>query len=106
MIFYCDLCGVEFDAKTGNARYCPECCKSINYNKKTVKEPKLNKMEKLVIRAMAHGDMVITGASKLIFMSCGSVRYHIDKIIKKTGLDARKFYDLCELLDMAEEKNG
>ena len=25
MKFYCDLCGIKFESKSGNTKYCPEC---------------------------------------------------------------------------------
>ena len=27
MKFYCDLCGIKFESKSGNTKYCPECRK-------------------------------------------------------------------------------
>lgn len=66
---------------------------------------KLNQMEKDIILSLARNDMRVTYAEKEMYMSLGSLRYHINKIKEKTGLDPKKFYELIELVkEVKEEK--
>lgn len=56
-----------------------------------------------IILAMADNDMNILQTANSVFMHRNTVVYHITKIYKATGLDATKFYDLCELLKMVKK---
>lgn len=60
----------------------------------------LSTLEKEIIEAFAEYDMKAFKVSKNIYVSRGTVLYHAKKIKEKTGLDIRKFYDLCLLLDL------
>ena len=60
----------------------------------------LSTLEKVIIEAFAEYDMKAFKVSKNIYVSRGTVLYHAKKIKEKTGLDIRKFYDLCLLLDL------
>ena len=62
----------------------------------------LSNMDKEIIVAFAKYDMRAFRAAKHIFVSKGTIVYHAEKIKKKTGLDMRKFYDLCKLLEMVK----
>ena len=59
---------------------------------------RLNQMEKDIILSFARNDMRVISAGKELFMSYGSVHYHMKKIKEKTGLDPKKFYELIELV--------
>lgn len=61
----------------------------------------LNEFEKSLIRSMAKNDMNSSRVSREIYMHRNTVCYHLDAIEKKTGLSPRKFYDLIELLEIA-----
>jgi DNA-binding CsgD family transcriptional regulator len=57
--------------------------------------------EREIIQAMADGNLNISEAARILFMSRNNVEYHVEKIKKHYGLDCRKFYDLIKLLEMA-----
>ena len=47
MKFYCDLCGIKFESKSGNTKYCPECRKGVKYKKPAAdKKPKMRSKTK------------------------------------------------------------
>lgn len=52
--------------------------------------------------------MNIGEVSRQLFMHRNTVTYHLDKVKRQTGLDPRRFYDLVELVKMAQEvlENG
>lgn len=54
-----------------------------------------------VIAGLAKYNMNISAASRGIYFDQSTVYRYIYKTIDETGLDPRKFYDLCELLPMA-----
>ena len=64
---------------------------------------KLSNLDKEIILAFAQNDMRPYRVSKNIYLSKGSIMYHAKKIKVKTGLDIRKFYDLCKLLEMVNK---
>lgn len=47
--------------------------------------------------------MNIGEVSRQLFMHRNTVTYHLDKVKRQTGLDPRRFYDLIELVKMAQE---
>lgn len=61
-------------------------------------------LDKKVIIAMAHNRMNLTDAGNALFLHRNTVIYHIEKIKKMTGLDARDFHDLCKLYAMVNEE--
>ena len=67
---------------------------------------KLSDLDKEIILAFAKCDMRPTRVSKKIYVCRGTVIYHMKKIKEKTGLDIRKFYDLCKLLQMVNERRS
>lgn len=59
-----------------------------------------------VIRAMADNGMKLSGAARNLFMDAGTVRYHVNKIRDKTGLDPRDFHDLVMLYILVIERES
>lgn len=47
--------------------------------------------------------MNIGEVSRQLFMHRNTVTYHLDKVKRQTGLDPRRFYDLVELVKIAQE---
>ena len=58
-----------------------------------------------IVRAMAECDMALTRAGEKLYLHRNTLLYHQKKIIEKHGLDFRKFYDLIELLKIADEED-
>lgn len=58
-------------------------------------------MQAEVIRGMAKYNLNASAASRGLYLAQSTVWYYIYKTIEDTGLDPRKFYDLCELLPQA-----
>ena len=61
----------------------------------------LEEKEMEIILALAESGMNPTEASRRIFVHRNTICYHIRKILQKTGLDPRDFYDLGKLVRMA-----
>ena len=68
-----------------------------------MREKGLSNLDREIIIAFAKYDMKPYRVSNNIFLSKATVMYHIKKIKKITGLDIRKFYELCELLKIMDE---
>ena len=47
--------------------------------------------------------MNVTDVAHAIFAHRNTVLYHLNKVKQQTGLDPRRFYDLVELVKMAQE---
>lgn len=62
--------------------------------------------KELVIRAMAANDMVVAQTAASLKWHRDKVYFWIGEIIAETGRDPRCFYDLRELLEMAEGGGG
>lgn len=62
-------------------------------------ENELTRDEVDVIRAMADNDLNGSLAAKELFVVKSTIDYRRKVILKKTGYDIRRFYDLCMLLD-------
>lgn len=65
------------------------------------------------VEVTAHGMQLVsyqlsTDVARAIFVHRNTVLYHLNKVKQQTGLDARRFYDLVELVKMAQEvlENG
>lgn len=60
----------------------------------------MNDREKMAVSLMADCDMNTSEVARR--MECGrtSVLWYLDKVQEKTGLDARCFYDLVQLIEM------
>ena len=63
----------------------------------------MNELECEVIIALADNRMNLTDAAKVMHKHRNSLIYHIKKIERKTGYDARDFHDLCHLYAMAKK---
>lgn len=63
----------------------------------------MNKKDAHIVMAMANHNMNVTDVARAIFAHRNTVLYHLDKVKQQTGLDPRRFYDLTELVKMAQE---
>lgn len=66
----------------------------------------MTKYQAKIIMAYANNDMNVKLASKELWMSDGNVGYHLTKIRKQMGFDPRKFFDLCYLVGVAQQRIG
>ena len=71
-----------------------------------MKNKELSTLDKEIIFALAECDMRPFRVPQKIYVSKGTVAYHIKKIKEKTGLDAKKFYDLCKLLEIVNTQQA
>lgn len=62
-------------------------------------ENELTRDEVDVIRSMADNDLSGAKAAQDLFLTKSAIYYKRKQILKKTGYDIYKFYDLCMLLD-------
>jgi sugar diacid utilization regulator len=62
-------------------------------------------LDKEIIKGMADYDMSVLAVAKSLYMHASTIRYHINKVKRETGLNACKFYDLAELLERIEAEN-
>lgn len=63
----------------------------------------MNKEDAHIVVAMANHNMNVTDVAHAIFAHRNTVLYHLNKVKQQTGLDPRRFYDLVELVKMAQE---
>lgn len=63
----------------------------------------MNKEDAHIVIAMANHNMNVTDVARAIFAYRNTVLYHLNKVKQQTGLDPRRFYDLVELVRMAQE---
>jgi DNA-binding PucR family transcriptional regulator len=63
----------------------------------------VTKLQAEIIVALADNQMNVSEAAREIFMHRNTVKYHIRKIYKLTGKDPLDFYDMCELLPVAQQ---
>lgn len=63
----------------------------------------MNKKDAHIVMAMANHNMNVTDVARAIFVHRNTVLYHLGKVKQQTGLDHRRFYDLVELVKMAQE---
>ena len=70
-------------------------------NKKALTDDEID-----IIRRMAAWNMNVSAVGKNLFISRTATVYRLNRIKKKTGRDPRRFYDLVELLEMAEEADN
>ena len=68
----------------------------------------MDKEDAHIVIAMANYNMNVTDVARAIFAHRNTVLYHLNKVKQQTGLDPRRFYDLIELVKMAQEvlENG
>ena len=67
---------------------------------------KLTEREKQVVIAYAENDNNMRKTAKALYMAQPNVFYHIEQIQKRTGLNARNFFDLGKLLKAAGYVGG
>ena len=58
----------------------------------------MTEVQKKIIKSYAGNDMSVNATAIELHYNRNNVKYHLTKIKKETGLDPRKFYDLCKLL--------
>lgn len=63
----------------------------------------MNKEDAHIVIAMANHNTNVTDVARAIFAHRNTVLYHLNKVKQQTGLDPRRFYDLVELVKMAQE---
>lgn len=66
----------------------------------------MTKEQAEVIMTYARNGMDARAASKELYLTDGSVHYHIRKIREVTGKDPKDFFDLCFLVGMAQQVLG
>lgn len=62
---------------------------------------KLTKRQCDIISAYAFGNMCAADAAKLLKCHVSTIKFHLDVICEKTGLDPRDFFNLQELFVIA-----
>ena len=68
------------------------------------KVTELDERDYQVILSLARNNMRATETAYDLHVHRGTILYRIEKIKKITGLDAMKFYDLVNLVDIANNK--
>ena len=63
----------------------------------------MNKEDAHIVIEMANHNMNITDVVRAIFAHRNTVLYHLDKVKRQSGVAPRRFYDLVELVKMAQE---
>ena len=63
----------------------------------------MNKEDAHIVIAMANHNKNVTDVDSAIFTHRSSILYHLNKVKQQTGLDPRRFYDLVELVKIAQE---
>ena len=64
----------------------------------------MTEFELKVVKMIADCDMSLQKAANKLYVHRNTLTYHIKKIKQRTGLDARRFYDLLKLLEFVSEK--
>lgn len=63
----------------------------------------LSGRRKEVAQAYADAGMRVAPAAVALGVSPDTVRYHLEEIKRRTGLDPRNFWELCKLLGLRKE---
>lgn len=71
---------------------------------KTINISALSDTQINVLKAFAKNDMNISDASAAMYLTRGTVVYHLKQIYDKTGVDPHKFYGLLHLLITIKKK--
>ena len=66
-------------------------------------EPILTIQQAKIVLLYAKHSMDACATGKEMFMADGTIHYHLRIVKKKTGLDPKRFYDLCRLVGMAAQ---
>lgn len=59
----------------------------------------LTELDWEVIHHYADNDMSVSATARAAHMHENTVRYHLEKVQKETGMNPRKFHDLVKLLN-------
>lgn len=70
------------------------------------KDQHMTEKQAEIILAYAECSMNTVAAGRKVYMSEGSVSYHLTQIRKQTGLNPKRFYDLCRLVGIATQRLG
>ena len=70
------------------------------------KAQRMTEKQAEIILAYAECNMNTVAAGRKIYMSEGNVSYHLTQIRKQTGLNPKRFYDLCRLVGIATQRLG
>lgn len=60
--------------------------------------------DKQVILAMCRNNLNVLATARELYFCNNTIHYRIKKILKETGLDCRKFYDVIKLLEIIKEE--
>ena len=66
----------------------------------------MTELQAKIILAYARHDMKVMRVAKEIYVTDSVVHYYFQKIKQETGLDPKKFYDLCRLVGIAASITG
>ena len=62
----------------------------------------LTAQEKRIVVSFAKNNMCVKKVMEELFYNRGTIMYHFGKILRRTGLNPQKFYDLIKLVDMTK----
>ena len=66
----------------------------------------MTKQQAKIILAFAENDMEIKATAEQLYMSDGTIAYHLKRIREQIGWNPKKFYDLCYLVGVAAQRLG
>ena len=66
----------------------------------------LSNVERNIILSLARNGLVRSRAAKDLFYSLNNIKYHVEKIQLKTGLNPMDFYDMVKLLEIIQPPNN
>ena len=64
----------------------------------------MNQRQAKIILAFAENDMQIKATAKQLYLSDGTVAYHLKRIREQMGWNPMKFFDLCYLVGVAAQR--
>ena len=67
---------------------------------------KLTTTDREILLQVAESDMCVKSTAAAVHLHENTVRYHLSKIRRVTGLDPMGFYDLRTLIQELESKNA
>lgn len=69
-------------------------------------QEKLTTTDREILRQFAKNNMCVKSTAAAVFLHENTVRYHLGKIRRVTGLDPMGFYDLQSLIREVEDGNA
>lgn len=66
----------------------------------------MTKRQAKIILAFAENNMQIKATAQQLYLSDGTVSYHLKRIRDQIGWNPMKFYDLCFLVGVAMQRMG